>query len=61
MNECHQNDLPGLSGDGATGPVIMIYLLGNFRLMQAGQLVSIRAGGKSEALLTYPGILPTGN
>jgi DNA-binding SARP family transcriptional activator len=37
--------------DEASWP-IMICLLGNFRLLAAGELIPIRAGGKSEALLS---------
>ncbi|MCB0167293.1 MAG: winged helix-turn-helix domain-containing protein [Anaerolineae bacterium] len=55
MNEDYQTDLSGWDSNAATKP-IMICLLGNFRLMQAGQLMPIRAGGKSEALLTYLGL-----
>src|SRR5918998_1770284 len=38
--------------DDASWPV-MISLLGNFRLLVAGRLVPIRAGGKREALLGH--------
>jgi len=55
MNEYHQTALVDLGSEG-TIKLVMICLLGNFRLMQAGQLVPIRAGGKSEALLAYLGL-----
>lgn len=52
MSEHYHTELADLCHDEASWP-IMICLLGNFRLMQAGELVPIRAGGKSEALLAY--------
>ena len=55
MNEYHQTDPADWGSEGMTQPV-MICLLGNFRLMQGGELVPIRAGGKSEALLAYLGL-----
>ena len=55
MNEYSQSLFAGSSSDDMSSPV-MICLLGNFRLLRAGALVPIRAGGKSEALLAYLGI-----
>jgi DNA-binding SARP family transcriptional activator len=55
MNEHHQIDPAYWGSDGTTNP-IMICLLGNFRLLNKDQLVPIRAGGKSEALLAYLGM-----
>ncbi len=55
MNKQPQPDQAGLVSSGTTRP-IMICLLGNFRLLNKGQLVPIRAGGKSEALLAYLGL-----
>ena len=42
----------GSCSDDASWP-ILICLLGNFRLLAAGELVPIRAGGKREALLAH--------
>lgn len=50
MSEQNQAQPAGSCSDDSSWPV-MICLLGNFRLLMAGALVSIRAGGKSEALL----------
>lgn len=55
VSERHRTDLDSLGSGGATGPV-MICLLGNFRLLCENELVPIRAGGKSEALLAYLGL-----
>lgn len=52
MNEYHRTELAKLCSDLASWPV-MICLLGNFRLLQAGQPLPIRAGAKNEALLAY--------
>jgi DNA-binding SARP family transcriptional activator len=52
MNEHAQSELAKMCSDLASWPV-MICLLGNFRLLRAGQPVPIRAGGKSEVLLAY--------
>jgi DNA-binding SARP family transcriptional activator len=51
MSEPNQAQRAGSCSDNASWP-IMICLLGNFRLLVAGELVPIRAGGKSEALLS---------
>src|SRR5437867_620418 len=48
QNQPHHADS---SRDDAPWPVT-ICLLGNFRLLVAGKLISTRAGGKSEALLS---------
>ena len=50
MSEQNQAQPAGSYSDEASWP-IMICLLGNFRLLMAGALVPLRAGGKSEALL----------
>jgi len=55
MSEQNQAQPAGSCSDNASWP-IMICLLGNFRLLQAGALVPIRAGGKSEALLAHLGL-----
>src|SRR5437879_1114372 len=55
MDEYGQSLFAGASSDDMSSPV-MICLLGNFRLLRAGALVRLRAGGKSEALLAYLGI-----
>ncbi|KPV52382.1 hypothetical protein SE17_15845 [Kouleothrix aurantiaca] len=51
MSEQKQSQPNRSCYDDASWPV-MICLLGNFRLLVAGELVPIRAGGKSEALLS---------
>src|SRR5438270_12590334 len=55
MNERTQPNLATACTDDASWP-IMIRLLGNFRLLQAGHLVPVRAGGKTEALLAHLGL-----
>jgi DNA-binding SARP family transcriptional activator len=55
MNEHDQARLARLCLDDRSWPV-MICLLGNFRLLVAGELVPIWAGSKSEALLAYLGL-----
>jgi DNA-binding SARP family transcriptional activator len=55
MLEYEQPRITSSWRDEATWPV-MICLLGNFRLLRAGELVPIRAGGKREALLAYLGL-----
>src|SRR5262245_24611632 len=52
MNEPHRQTSVGSCDDDASWPV-MICLLGNFRLLVAGELMPARAGGKREALLTH--------
>jgi len=52
MSEHHHHVLAGSCDDDASWPV-MICLLGNFRLLVAGELILIRAGGKREALLAH--------
>ena len=52
MNEQPQPDQVGLVSNETTRP-IMICLLGNFRLLNKGELVPVRAGGKSEVFLAY--------
>ena len=44
-----------LWADAAAWP-ILICILGDFRLLQAGQRLAIRGGGKTEALLCYLGL-----
>lgn len=51
MREHYQAQAAASCSDAASWP-IRICLLGNFRLLVAGELVPIRAGGKSEALLS---------
>lgn len=51
MSAPNQAPSAGSCSDDASWPV-MICMLGNFRLLVFGELVSIRAGGKSEALLS---------
>lgn len=46
---------PLLWADAAAWP-ILICMLGDFRLLQAGQRLAIRSGGKTEALLCYLGL-----
>ena len=53
MNELDQ---PMLSSQHTHWP-ILICLLGNFRLLKAGQPIMVHAGGKAEALLCYLGFL----
>src|SRR5262245_6864300 len=52
MNERHRQVAVGSCYDNASWPV-MICLLGNFRLLAAGELIPTRAGGKREALLAH--------
>ncbi|HMQ54687.1 MAG TPA: BTAD domain-containing putative transcriptional regulator [Anaerolineae bacterium] len=52
MNEHSPEELVKLCRDLTAWP-IMICLLGNFRLLQAGQPLSVRVGSKIEALLAY--------
>ncbi len=52
MSEYLHDMRAGSCNDDASWPVL-ICLLGNFRLLVAGELVLIRAGGKREALLAY--------
>lgn len=51
MTEANQLHHACLAGDDAPWPV-MLCLLGNFRLLVAGELIPIHPGGKSEALLS---------
>jgi DNA-binding SARP family transcriptional activator len=51
MSEQYQAQSAGSYSVHTSWP-IMICLLGNFRLLVAGELVPIRAGGKSEAILS---------
>ncbi len=51
MRGQNQSQFTGLCSDDASWP-IMICLLGNFRLLQAGEFVPMHAGGKSEILLS---------
>lgn len=51
MSEPEHAKPAGSCSDDASWPV-MICLLGNFRLLIAGELISLPAGGKSEALLS---------
>jgi DNA-binding SARP family transcriptional activator len=51
MNEQNQPHHAGSSKDDTSWPV-MLCLLGNFRLLVAGELIPIHPGGKSEALLS---------
>lgn len=51
MNEQNQPQHADSSGHDARWPV-MLCLLGNFRLLVAGELIPIHPGGKSEALLS---------
>src|SRR5438093_12885719 len=50
-HEPYQPDGGGSSGTDPLWPV-MLCLLGNFRLLVAGELIPIHPGGKSEALLS---------
>lgn len=50
-HEHHQPDSASSSGTAPLWPV-MLCLLGNFRLLVAGELIPIHPGGKSEALLS---------
>ena len=50
MNKLGQFMLSSPSTQDTTWP-ILICLLGNFRLLKAGQPVAVHAGGKTEALL----------
>src|SRR5258708_19663521 len=50
MNDAHHPRLATACTDDASWP-IMLRLLGNFRLLQTGQLVPVRAGGRTEAPL----------
>ena len=50
MSEQKQSHHASTSGDDSSWPV-MICLLGNFRLLVAGELIPIHPGSKSEALL----------
>jgi len=54
MSRLDQRMRSFLESDSAPWPVL-ICLLGNFRLLQAGEAVAIYSGGKSEALLGYLG------
>src|SRR6266545_6967905 len=51
MPEEYQLQHASASGDDSSWPV-MICLLGNFRLLVAGELIPIHPGSKSEALLS---------
>jgi DNA-binding SARP family transcriptional activator len=51
MSDQYQVQSAGTCSDDASWP-IMICLLGNFRLLVAGELIPICAGGKNEALLS---------
>ena len=51
MSEQNQPQHASASGDAPSWPV-MICLLGNFRLLVAGELIPIHPGSKSEALLS---------
>src|SRR6476619_1965739 len=51
MSEQKQSHHASTSGDDSSWPV-MICLLGNFRLLVAGELIPIHPGSKSEALLS---------
>ena len=51
MSEPNQPQHASASGDAPSWPV-MICLLGNFRLLVAGELIPIHPGSKSEALLS---------
>src|SRR5258708_40210622 len=55
MNDAHHPRLATACTDDASWP-IMLRLLGNFRLLQTGQLVPVRAGGRTEALLATLGL-----
>jgi DNA-binding SARP family transcriptional activator len=55
MNDAIDPRLATSCTDDASWP-IMLRLLGNFRLLQAGQLVPVRAGGRTEALLAHLGL-----
>src|SRR5437763_562331 len=57
MNESDQASLLELGRDAAACPV-MIYLLGDFRLLVAGTPIPTRAGGKSETLLEHLALQP---
>jgi DNA-binding SARP family transcriptional activator len=50
-----EHDEPGLASSCSEEPSwpVMLCLLGNFRLLWAGELVPLRAGGKREALLAH--------
>ncbi len=52
MNEHNRAMLTNLPGEEAPWP-LAICLLGNLRLLRAGELIPTRAGGKREALLAY--------
>jgi DNA-binding SARP family transcriptional activator len=55
MDDANYPRLAQSCADDASWP-IMIRLLGNFRLLQAGQLVPVRAGGRTESLLAHLGL-----
>jgi DNA-binding SARP family transcriptional activator len=55
MNEHDQSVLSTLPTDAAASP-ILICLLGNFLLLQAGQSIAIHCGGKIETLLCRLGL-----
>src|SRR5262249_27669721 len=54
MSEQGQALALGACDEGAAP--VTICLLGDFRLLQDGKLLPLRAGGKSEALLSYLGL-----
>jgi len=43
-------------GEAAAGPLVWLRLLGAFRLVGGGQLIPVRSGGKTEALLVHLGL-----
>src|SRR5260370_20748796 len=55
MNDANDPRLATSCTDDASWP-IMLRLLGNFRVLQAGQLVPVRAGSRTEALLAHLGL-----
>lgn len=58
MNEAaaRRSELP--TGAGHIDCPVLICLLGLFRLLKAGRLVSVRSGGKIEALLSSLALQP---
>ena len=52
MNDANHPRLAASCADDASWP-IMVRLLGNFRLLHAGEPVPVRAGGRTEALLAH--------
>jgi DNA-binding SARP family transcriptional activator len=50
----HEHNQPGSASSSGTAPLwpVMLCLLGNFRLLVAGELIPIHPGGKSEGLLS---------